>query len=172
MLLSCCHRKQTKTTTCVPLRCPNEIALDITFNMIHAQCHNDLRYTHIHTLILQCLVRFTRHSVWHLIHRRSRIGQSRNCLFERDDLRRKLRDDAFENRSIDTWGIRRRLNGIVCDDKAGVALASVGLICAPGDNLHVVVQVEEPIRRAQDDTRSTNATENDGVDALRPQNIL
>ena len=37
-------------------------------------------------------------------------------------------------------------------------------------NLHFIVQIEEPIRRAQDDARSPNATENDSIDTLCPQN--
>lgn len=80
--------------------------------------------------------------------------QSLNSLLNGNNIRRKLRNHALKNSLVDLRALWRRFNGVV------------------SDNVDLVVEVEQTVRSAHDNTAGSDTTQDDGVDLLRAQHFL
>jgi len=89
-----------------------------------------------------------------LVDSRSTPPQSRNSLLQANNTRhRHLRQDTLQDGLIDTH-IRPRLNDII------------------RNNVDLVIEIKQPHRRADNDTRRPDPRQHHRIDSLRTQNLL
>ncbi len=79
---------------------------------------------------------------------------SSHGLLQRNHTRRQLRNHSFQNRRVNSRRIRRALDRVIADNK------------------DLVVQIKQPIRRAQHHTTRPDPRNHNRVDSLRAQDLL
>lgn len=119
----------------------------------------------------------------HLVRSRTRVLQPSNSLLDRNDIRWQLGNDPRKDRRVDRRPrIWRSLDRVVHDNvpissRISTIVWNQNLVCYREQyedkcDLHFVIQVEQLIRRVQDDARRPDARQDDSIDLLRAEDFL
>jgi hypothetical protein len=107
---------------------------------------------------------------WAIVDGWSRVLETSESLLESDHRSWKFGDNALEYSPIDACSVWRTFNHVIGDDIP--VRISMGKLMRQALDLHFVVDIEEPVGCAEDNTTGSNTRENDSINPLAGKDQL